>query len=73
MLRYTSHRGYIDRLGAASGFTRDEGVLSTLPFILNETALTNLNENWDQLGAELIFDKCCLFTAEELAIAREIR
>jgi hypothetical protein len=55
------------------GFTRDEGILSTIPYILNETLLDQLSENWDQLGSQIVFGKCCLFSTEELAIARQIR
>ena len=56
-----------------TGFTRDEGIVSTVPYILNETLVGLLEENWDQLGSEIIFGKCCLFTTDEITIAREIR
>ncbi len=55
------------------GFTKDEGILSTIPYILNGTALDQLSENWDQLGSQIVFGKCCLFSTEELSIAKQIR
>ncbi len=40
---------------------------------MNETLLDQLSENWDQLGSQIVFGKCCLFSTEELAIVRQIR
>jgi hypothetical protein len=47
--------------------------MAAAPYILNQTLLGMLDENWDELGTEIIFGKCCLFSTDELTVAREIR
>ena len=65
--------GQVNNASVVIGFNKDEGIYQIPPYVLDPTKLPNLNDNWDVLGPQLLFGKCCNFSAEEQEKAERVR
>jgi len=66
-------RGDFHRVPLMIGVTRDEGLYNAAKYILYPQALANLNDNWDEIGPKIVFDKKENVTADEMEIVSRIR
>ena len=55
------------------GVTKDEGLYNAAKYILDPQALANLNDNWDEIGPKIVFDKKENVTEDEREIVSRIR